>query len=446
MAEYRNEFRLLIIQCQFGYGEKLMQHDYKIIKKYGSFLKKTCFTFIILMVISLFALMVVFLLTRGDAMERFWFHDTADSGMDFFHSIEYVRGRWPYEIFETLYPPLANLFFLIVYAFIPESVTENWTYDFMESVNRRQTVFDLRTYQSCFMVFLLFVIVVVLMIAITVYRYFQKKSIKYAGTLTICFIFSYGFLYALERGNIVLLAAAFSLFFVCFYRSENKILKELALIALAIAAGLKLYPCFLGLLLLKEKDFSSAVRAVIYGIATFILPCFAFREGLEALPMWLNILINHTTTIEEPWFGIGIPNAFADAAHLIDLIFGSNFADSSFTVVSIIVAVIFLIMSVFLEKNWMSALAITFAMLFQDQSSYFFCMTLIPLMLFLGEEEKFTLENTIPFIVMMTMVLPFPILETYNVCYPRNSIIHIAMFVFLLWSIVYLIKKSSAVR
>jgi len=32
-------------------------------------------------------------------ISRYYFYDTRDTGMDFFHSIEYVRGRVPYEKF-----------------------------------------------------------------------------------------------------------------------------------------------------------------------------------------------------------------------------------------------------------------------------------------------------------------------------------------------------------
>ncbi|MCD7841050.1 MAG: glycosyltransferase 87 family protein [Lachnospiraceae bacterium] len=420
-----------------------MKPDHKKIKGLSPLWKKTSFVFVVLMTISILALLAVFLFTRGEAMEHFWFHSPIDTGMDFFHSIEYVRGRSPYEIFGTLYPPLANLFFLFIYAFIPESVAENWTYNFEESVNLRQTVYDLRTYQSCMMMFLIFVIFVTFMVAILVRRYFQKKGNPYAGACACCFVLSYGVLQALERGNIVILAAGFSLFFVSFYRSDNKVLKELALISLAFAAGLKVYPCLLGVLLLKEKDAPVIIRTIIYGIAAFVLPCFAFREGLGAIPMWLNILINHTNSLESPWLGIGISNAFADGAHLIDTFFGTGLANASFSIAGILVAVVFLIIALFLKKTWMSALAITFAMLFQDQGSYFLCMALVPLMLFLGEEKEFTRENIIPFVILMIIALPLPILYTYNVCNPRNTMIHIAMPVFLIWGLLYVVKNRK---
>ena len=52
--------------------------------------------------------------THGEIFSEIFFNDSLDTGMDFFHSIEYTRGRAPYDLFETLYPPLANLFFYII--------------------------------------------------------------------------------------------------------------------------------------------------------------------------------------------------------------------------------------------------------------------------------------------------------------------------------------------
>ena len=40
----------------------------------------------------------------------------------------------------------------------------------------------------------------------------------------------------------------------------------------AIAAGFKLYPAFLGVLLLRDKNYLAAVRTVLYGVVCPVLP------------------------------------------------------------------------------------------------------------------------------------------------------------------------------
>ena len=75
------------------------------------FWKKTAKLYCVLSAVCAIVVMVTLYVTHGDFLSYFLYHDTLDAGMDFFHSIEYVRGRQPYAVFDTLYPPLANLFF-----------------------------------------------------------------------------------------------------------------------------------------------------------------------------------------------------------------------------------------------------------------------------------------------------------------------------------------------
>lgn len=114
------------------------------------FWEKTAKLYCVLSAVCAIVVMVTLYVTHGDFLSYFLYHDTLDAGMDFFHSIEYVRGRQPYAVFDTLYPPLANLFFYALFLLVPASVSDNWTYDFEASVAMRGTETDLRTTQSCF--------------------------------------------------------------------------------------------------------------------------------------------------------------------------------------------------------------------------------------------------------------------------------------------------------
>ena len=124
------------------------------------FWKKTAKLYCVLSAVCAIVVMVTLYVTHGDFLSYFLYHDTLDAGMDFFHSIEYVRGRQPYAVFDTLYPPLANLFFYALFLLVPASVSDNWTYDFEASVAMRGTETDLRTTQSCFLLYVFFVVLV----------------------------------------------------------------------------------------------------------------------------------------------------------------------------------------------------------------------------------------------------------------------------------------------
>lgn len=113
-------------------------------------------------VACLAVLLLALLASRGTLLHRFFFYDVTDTGMDFFHSIEYVRGRMPYGQFDTLYPPLANLFFYVLYLLVPKTQSATWTESYISSLNMRGTERDLRLQQATMMLFVVFVIVVVL--------------------------------------------------------------------------------------------------------------------------------------------------------------------------------------------------------------------------------------------------------------------------------------------
>lgn len=112
-------------------------------------------------VVCLAVLLLALLASRGALLHRFFFYDVTDTGMDFFHSIEYMRGRMPYGQFDTLYPPLANLFFYVLYLLVPKTQSATWTESFISSLNMKGTERDLRLQQATMMLFIVFVIVVV---------------------------------------------------------------------------------------------------------------------------------------------------------------------------------------------------------------------------------------------------------------------------------------------
>ena len=127
-----------------------------------------------------------------------------------------------------------------------------------------------------------------------------------------CFgiIFNYGMLYAYERGNIVIYSFICSMMFVFFQNSKNKYMREIALMSLAFAAGLKIYPAFLGCLLLYNKEYKRAIRTVIYGIIMFIVPFFAFQEKLSGLPIFLNTLFKFQNITELSYNGFSFDKIF----------------------------------------------------------------------------------------------------------------------------------------
>lgn len=88
-------------------------------------------------------------------------------------------------------------------------------------------------------------------------------------------------------GNSAMLVFGLLLIFFALRNHESAVIREIAMIILAVCAGMKIYPAVFGLLYLKEKKWKEAVRLIIYGIVLFLLP-FAFFGGVHGFVMWIG--------------------------------------------------------------------------------------------------------------------------------------------------------------
>lgn len=387
-------------------------------------------------VACLAVLLLALLASRGTLLHRFFFYDVTDTGMDFFHSIEYMRGRMPYGQFDTLYPPLANLFFYVLYLLVPKTQSATWTESYISSLNMRGTERDLRLQQATMMLFVVFVIVVVLGIVSMTERLTRSCGGR-KKLLAFCAVFSYGVLYGLERGNILLLCWPLMAFFILYRNSQNPILRELACLALAVAAGLKLYPAFLGILLLKDKNYIAAIRTVIYGIVCFIFPLFFFNEGLYGLTLWIRVLFAFSENNVNPWVGNGFPNIIQSVGRLIDHFTGTRLAFGNYAIWGFMMAALLLICAMFMDCEWKCVTSIVLAILmFQSQYDYVFCLFLIPLLLFFAQEKNLRRDNVLPYALLVLFTIPLPLFraDTPKPLFTvRNSLYHAAMIVLAVW-------------
>ena len=61
------------------------------------------------------------------------------------------------------------------------------------------------------------------------------------------------------------------------YDSEILYKRHFAYICLSLAAGIKIYPAILGLLIIRRRDFKEVLSCLMYGILIFFLPFCLFR-------------------------------------------------------------------------------------------------------------------------------------------------------------------------
>ena len=399
---------------------------------------------------GLFITVIALAITRGALWEELFWHDSIDTGMDFFHSIEYVRGRQPYERWQTLYPPLANLFFYVLYRFVPLEVSTQWTDTFGDSIAARGTAIDLRVTQSTAILFIFFILLTCIALLSIIQKYIGNEV---GGFVSITTIFSYGVLYAYERGNIIIIVLICSMFFVFFKDSTNKLIAELSLFMLAIATGMKIYPVFLGFMLLYDKQYGKAVRAVIYGILIFFLPTFAFHEGLGGLKIFCETLFSYAgaETLVEAAEGFSLTQVLASVALMLQNVFGigmdERFLLGLFPKISLCFVLLLLLCGFGIRKKWQKALLCTVAMaLYSYQGDYIVIFLLIPLLVMLKDERVICKVNCFPFIaiIMTQIILPVTgdLLGIWNLNDFRMQICILLCAVYLLKCLFQNIKKN----
>ena len=353
--------------------------------------------------------------SHGEYFNEIFFHDSLDVGMDFFHSIEYTRGRAPYELFETLYPPLANLFFYVLIRFVPGWQHDAWTDTFEAGIGARGTIIDLRVWQPTMMLFVLFLIVTAVCLVLLIQRQFEKGNHTKVSLFALCCLFSYGVLYGYERGNIIIIALLCTMFFVRYRNSENRFIREAALISLAVAAGLKLYPALFGMLLIYDRQYKRALRTVAYGLAMFIFPVFVFREGLAGLGMFLEILAEHAS-MEFSTEGFSFDRIVNMAAALFSRLTGGEVNEALLLKLAqpmnLAAGGLVLISGFFQEKRWQRVLACCSAMLLiQFQYAYAVMFLLIPLIEMISEEKTIGKGNGAVFFLLAISLVTLPLLN-----------------------------------
>ncbi|MDR1123676.1 MAG: glycosyltransferase 87 family protein, partial [Elusimicrobiota bacterium] len=231
---------------------------------------------------SLFSLFFMFVCLMIFAPQtnqhKIFFRETADYMADYHNNVKYSAALNPYVHTDKNLPgPQERIYPPLVYG-IFHMLGKAGRGAFLSTTSL--------TISNLFMFYCSFALLGALLAG-----YEGKKS--YAVLLGAAFVMSGIFIFSYERGNIIILSAACSTFFIFNYRNSNVLVKEAALISLALAAALKLSPALLGLLLLFDKRYKEALRAIIYGAVLIFIPFVLLEGGFSNIPVWVENIRLH---------------------------------------------------------------------------------------------------------------------------------------------------------
>jgi hypothetical protein len=196
------------------------------------------------------------------------------------------------------------------------------------------------------------------------------------------------------------------MFFVFNRNSENKFIRELSFILLAVAAGIKLYPAAFGLLLITDRKFKESIRLLIYGLICFILPFF-FYDGIESIRDLLFNLNNFSDysleRLSPAFVCVDVLAMYSSMLFKTDYTSVYNFM---FTVTYLAAFAVL----IFAPKDWQKVWAITYMIMNYSSTgrTYILVLAIIPFVVFVVSEkiQKRDLVYFIGFLLILVVIPP----------------------------------------
>ena len=197
---------------------------------------------------------------------------------------------------------------------------------------------------------------------------------------------------AIFTGNSTLLVSGLILIFLSLKDHESKIIREIALIILALCAALKIYPAVFGLLYLKEKRYYEALRLTIYGLLFLFVP-FVFYGGIDGFKAWIsNILETMNVQLE------GRIQYIKGLTYYIVTRFRTHgrLLDYSTKIMPIIFLITMIVMAIFSKDEYHIVFFLVCAMVFFPTNSFRYTLSyfLIPLTItFFNKKDKYLIQD-----------------------------------------------------
>ena len=402
--------------------------------------------FMIFFIASLFVSAVLAAASGGESWKYMLFHSGkyTDMYMDFFNSIRDGGSPDVYSARNNIYPPLCVLIFRILSKLIDPDLVSTF-------FSKRKL---LQSDQISMVIYMLFALICIMSLMRLIESYANIKSqgkLKtQAAIISFAMIISYPVMFCLERGNILILSVIFAMFFIFFKDSKYPIIKELSYIALALSAGIKLYPAIFGLSLIIEKKYKEAGRLILYGIIAVVFPIVFFLDEFRVNPASVSFgifpLLNAGTSIladaeSTSAFEKLIKNLINFAVNKKSSLNFSSVSVQNFifmargsTTVAKIVCLITEIIAVFCafktKREWQRVFLLAYLMLNipSASNSYALSFLLIPFTIFLFAPQKYRIKDWIYLGCFALLLTPLPTLWFYHPEIVQNFVNSIGVY------------------
>lgn len=379
---------------------------------------------------------IVMICTNSQYINSYFHNNNADTFMDYFNMLKILETPH-HEIYGTkvIYPALCFCLWGIAFDMIPHS------YQSMGAL-------ELRNYQPAVLGFVLCLLLIVIGLWELLKRNYKGNGVK--GCLfALSIMLSGPILFAIERGNIILLALFFLLIFELLYNSENKYLRYLSYTALALSASIKIYPALFGVLIISHKRRKEAVWAIGMGILIFVMP-FLFLCGGGVISLFENIMYASPILANR---GVGFNFSFVNLMKIIQLFSATAFNVKSSIILKGIPACIAIFIFMTNQDEWKKMFAIVLFCIWIPEFSYTYTLIffIIPLICYLNTDagKKIAVIDYIYTVLYIIIFLPtataiFPEMDIPGVPYPLSGSVMIANGAIAAFSLLLIVDGISA--
>ncbi len=352
--------------------------------------------FCAIMIVSFVLMVFLSVVTRGLFFR--WELDvdpTLGIFSDHYDSMMYSADH-PYTGYRIIYPALVNLMYLVLYwAALPYTVEVGETIS-QQFANSPVVVLG----------YVVYVLVSLLVLNFLIHYILDKEIGGSRGSVVVCcFLMATPMLYAIERGNCIIYSIIFMMAFLIWYRSENKTLRYISYVCLAIASGIKIFPVLLALLILRERRYREFVLCAVITVIVQVVP-FIFFDG-TIIDLVGNMLFHSSkTSVSENGLSI-----ISWVTIITDYLFGITSSIPGLIVISIVL--LFSFGLIVLDRDmpyWqvVTLLCCNLTIGFVNPTGYVFLNMIPAVVIFLATQKEYTVRSrnyTILFAAMFASVV-----------------------------------------
>lgn len=343
----------------------------------------------VLLSIGTGAMLLTLVVSKGAFLERIvydfsYFADFFDHVRRFYLGLDnvYLEGM------HACFPPLAYMLYGLTASVI-----------YRQNINNPDAV---STNGAGMLVLCMFTAMLAAGFVFASFRLYQEQNMAAKKCLIGLLLISYPFWLAIERGNMSMVVLIVLLYAMALMDSEKGWERELALILIAIAAGLKLYPAVFGVLYLAEKRYREAVRLVLYGLFFFFAP-FLFFQGTIGLKLFLH----NISAVNSGVTGVSIAGITGRIGVVLGL--DLSLAHSIGKVISGMYFAVVLILCFIRGKSWKTITFLSSLMIVFVAASGTYCLIycVIPFFIYLNEMGKKERYEKIDYVYAVLFALVF---------------------------------------